>query len=92
MSDGLKEGNILKLVLIVRFACATLDVGYPIYPPDPALPPNNLTLHFSHQYLQTQWAEQDFFKKNSFFIERGVKSINSIRPIIAEIGRSINVR
>jgi hypothetical protein len=31
MSDELKEHNILKLILIVRFACATLDVGHPIY-------------------------------------------------------------
>jgi hypothetical protein len=31
MSDELKECNILKLILIVRFACATLDVGHPIY-------------------------------------------------------------
>jgi hypothetical protein len=30
MSDELKERNILKLILIVRFACATLDVGHPI--------------------------------------------------------------
>jgi hypothetical protein len=29
--DELKECNILKLILIVRFACATLDVGHPIY-------------------------------------------------------------
>jgi hypothetical protein len=28
MSDELKEGNILKLLLIVRFACAILDVGH----------------------------------------------------------------
>jgi hypothetical protein len=28
MSDELKERNILKLILIVRFACATLDVGH----------------------------------------------------------------
>jgi hypothetical protein len=33
MSDKLKERNILKLILIVRFACATLDVGHPIGPP-----------------------------------------------------------
>jgi hypothetical protein len=30
MSDEIKERNILKLILIVRFACATLDVGHPI--------------------------------------------------------------
>jgi hypothetical protein len=30
MSDELKELNILKLILIVRFACVTLDVGHPI--------------------------------------------------------------
>jgi hypothetical protein len=30
MSDELKERNILKLILIVRFACATLDMGHPI--------------------------------------------------------------
>jgi hypothetical protein len=30
MSDELKECNVLKLILIVRFACATLDVGHPI--------------------------------------------------------------
>jgi hypothetical protein len=30
MSDELKEHNILKLILIVRFACATLDVGHRI--------------------------------------------------------------
>jgi hypothetical protein len=31
MSDELKERNILKLILIVRFACAPLDMGHPIY-------------------------------------------------------------
>jgi hypothetical protein len=31
MSDERKERNILKLILIVRFACATLHVGHPIY-------------------------------------------------------------
>jgi hypothetical protein len=30
MLDGLKERNILKLILIVRFACATVDAGHPI--------------------------------------------------------------
>jgi hypothetical protein len=30
MSDELKEGNILKLILIVRLACATFDMGHPI--------------------------------------------------------------
>jgi hypothetical protein len=30
MSDELKEHNILKLILIVRFACSTLYVGHPI--------------------------------------------------------------
>jgi hypothetical protein len=30
MSDELKERNILKLILIVRIACAALDVGHPI--------------------------------------------------------------
>jgi hypothetical protein len=30
MSDELKECNILKLIVIVRFACATLEVGHPI--------------------------------------------------------------
>jgi hypothetical protein len=30
MSYKLKERNILKLILIVRFACAILDVGHPI--------------------------------------------------------------
>jgi hypothetical protein len=30
MLDELKGHNILKLILIVRFACATLDVGHPI--------------------------------------------------------------
>jgi hypothetical protein len=30
MSDELKESNILKLTLMVRFACATLDMGHPI--------------------------------------------------------------
>jgi hypothetical protein len=31
MSDDLKERNILKLILIVRFACATLNVRHPIF-------------------------------------------------------------
>jgi hypothetical protein len=31
MSDELKERNTLKLSLIVRFACVTLDMGHPIY-------------------------------------------------------------
>jgi hypothetical protein len=30
MPDELKERTILKLILIVRFACATLDVEHPI--------------------------------------------------------------
>jgi hypothetical protein len=30
MSDELKECNILKLIFIMTFACATLDVGHPI--------------------------------------------------------------
>jgi hypothetical protein len=30
MSDELKERNLLKLIVIARFACATLDVGHPI--------------------------------------------------------------
>jgi hypothetical protein len=30
MPDDLKERNILKLILIVRFVCATLDVGHPV--------------------------------------------------------------
>jgi hypothetical protein len=30
MRDELKERNILRLILIVRFACATLEVGHPI--------------------------------------------------------------
>jgi hypothetical protein len=30
MSDELKERNILKLILIMRFACATLDMIHPI--------------------------------------------------------------
>jgi hypothetical protein len=31
MSDALKERNILKLILIVRFACVILDVGPPLH-------------------------------------------------------------
>jgi hypothetical protein len=31
MSDEPKERNILKLILIVRFACVPLDVGHPIF-------------------------------------------------------------
>jgi hypothetical protein len=30
MSDELKERDILKLIFIVRLACAPLDMGYPI--------------------------------------------------------------
>jgi hypothetical protein len=37
ISDELKEPNILKLILIVRFACATFGVGHPIAPKDPVL-------------------------------------------------------
>jgi hypothetical protein len=33
MSNELKERKILKLILIMRFVCATLDVGHPIFPP-----------------------------------------------------------
>jgi hypothetical protein len=36
MSDELKERNILKMILIVRFACAILDVEHPIYSLRPA--------------------------------------------------------
>jgi hypothetical protein len=31
MSNELKGCNILKLILIMRFACAILDVGHRIY-------------------------------------------------------------
>jgi hypothetical protein len=31
MSDELTERNILKLILILRFARSTLDLGHPIY-------------------------------------------------------------
>jgi hypothetical protein len=31
MSDEPKECNILKLISIMRFACAALDLGQPIY-------------------------------------------------------------
>jgi hypothetical protein len=31
MSDELKERNILKLLLIMKFACDTLDVGHSIH-------------------------------------------------------------
>jgi hypothetical protein len=62
------------------------------YPTDGALPPKNLTFHFSHQYLQTQSVEQAFSNKNSFFIKRGVKNISFIRPIMAEISRILNVK
>jgi hypothetical protein len=30
MSDELKERNILRLILILRFACVALDVEHPI--------------------------------------------------------------
>jgi hypothetical protein len=30
ISDELKERNILNLILVMRFACATLDVGHSI--------------------------------------------------------------
>jgi hypothetical protein len=30
MSDELKERNMLELILIVRFACATFEVGRPM--------------------------------------------------------------
>jgi hypothetical protein len=53
---------------------------------------NNLTHHFSHEYLESQSVEQDFFNKNSFFIKRGIKIMNFIRPIIAEISRILNVK
>jgi hypothetical protein len=33
MSDERKERNILKLILTVRFPCATLDMGHPICTP-----------------------------------------------------------
>jgi hypothetical protein len=60
--------------------------------PGRALPPKNLILHFSHQYLRTQSAEQDFFNKNNFFIKQRVKNINFIRRVIAEISRILNVK
>jgi hypothetical protein len=31
MSDELKEHNILKLILILKFACATLELGHSIH-------------------------------------------------------------
>jgi hypothetical protein len=63
-----------------------------VHPADRALLPKNLTLQFSHQYLQTQSVEQEFFNNNSFFIKRGVKPINLITSIIAEISRILNVK
>jgi hypothetical protein len=47
MSDELKERKILKLILIVRFARATLDVGHPILRLSP------------HDFCSTEFA---FFK------------------------------
>jgi hypothetical protein len=40
MSDDLKERNILQLILIVRFAHATLNVGRPI--------------HYIHTFMEPQ--------------------------------------
>jgi hypothetical protein len=31
MLDELEERNILKLILIVKLTCGTLDVGHPIH-------------------------------------------------------------
>jgi hypothetical protein len=63
-----------------------------VHPADHALSQKNLALHISHQYLQTQSVEQDFFNKNSFSIKRGVKNIDFIRPIVAEISRILNAK
>jgi hypothetical protein len=48
MSDELKERNILKLILIVRFACATLDMGDPIVDMNDVI--SDLVLHFGSDY------------------------------------------
>jgi hypothetical protein len=46
MSDELKERNVLKLISIMRFACAALDVGHPIFYVQPLSRPNKcLALH-----------------------------------------------
>jgi hypothetical protein len=57
MSDELKERNILKLILLVRFACATLDVGNPIRSLDfpdrtPTLQVDRRTPRAEHHRLQ----------------------------------------
>jgi hypothetical protein len=52
MSDELKERNILKLILIVRFACATLDMEQPI-------------IHFPRDILSVQAGFSANRKENS---------------------------
>jgi hypothetical protein len=52
MSDELKGHNILKLILIVRFACATLDVGRPLFP-GPVVDPRDNKRTCSPLFVET---------------------------------------
>jgi hypothetical protein len=51
-----------KLTIVCLGSKSTV-INSEVYPLGRALPPKNLTFHFSHQYLQTQSVEQDFFTR-----------------------------
>jgi hypothetical protein len=61
MSDTPKERNILKLILVVRFACATFDVGHPIEGNSGYWLNGR---HISHaNYPPHEWREQKKFRE-----------------------------
>jgi hypothetical protein len=55
----LKERNILKLILIVRFTCATLDVGHPIRTDSELITDNAFTV--------SPWSIQKVFRFATWF-------------------------
>jgi hypothetical protein len=77
MLDELKERNILKLILIVRFACAALDVGRPIFAAERTCPK-----HFGRRedcvWSARFWDNRDVFPFNRLKLMQRVISFDNI--------------
>jgi hypothetical protein len=83
MLDELKERNILKLILIVRFACAPFDVRHPIVvfiviqdPSNPFRPMVEKQLQFRYFTLVQK---SHYSLKKPFWLELYVSSPNCAR-------------
>jgi hypothetical protein len=80
MSDELKEHNISKLMLIVRFACATLDVGHPIVSSHPSIQ-LKFCLADGDQSCQT------YFDEEFDQLLPGTSQILDLSPVVESISK-----